>query len=96
LVLLLDPGWIKIGIRDKNIPDPCNTAIFYLQDSSAVRQRAGVSRLVLLLDPGSGMDKNQDPGCLSRIRNTAIFLCGRILQRFAKEPASVGGDPEAG
>ncbi len=21
--------------------------------------------LVLLLDPGSGMDKNQDPGCLS-------------------------------
>jgi hypothetical protein len=22
--------------------------------------------LELLLDPGSGMDKNQDPGCLSR------------------------------
>jgi hypothetical protein len=26
--------------------------------------------LVLLLDPGSEMDKNQDPGYTSRIRNT--------------------------
>ncbi len=26
--------------------------------------------MVLLLDPGYGMDKNLDPGCLSRIRNT--------------------------
>jgi hypothetical protein len=29
--------------------------------------------VLLLLDPGSGMDKNQNPGSLSQIRNTAIF-----------------------
>jgi hypothetical protein len=49
--------------------------------------------LVLLLNPGSGMDNNQDPRSGINIADPqhCNILCGRILQRFAKESASVGG-----
>jgi hypothetical protein len=60
-----DPGWIKIRIRDPGcLSRMRNTAIFCVAGFfSGSPKRAGVSRLVaLLLDPGSGMDKNQDPG----------------------------------
>ncbi len=50
--------------------------------------------LLLLLDPGSGMDKIGIRD--SRGSATLQYFTCRILQRFAKEPASVGGDPEAG
>jgi|LakMenEpi03Aug12_release.lakeMendotaPanAssembly.Ray.scaffolds.fasta_scaffold937314_1 hypothetical protein len=32
---------------------------------------------LLLLDPRSGLEKNQDPGKTSRIRNTACYLASR-------------------
>ncbi len=81
----------KSGIRDPGQTSRIrNNAIFYVAgffSGSPKSRRQSVGAVV-----GSGMDKNQDPRYGINIPDAQHFniLCGRILQRFAEEPASVG------
>ncbi len=82
-----DPGWIKIRIRNKHLGS-ATLEYFMWQEPASVGWCCCWIR-----DPGWIKIRIRDkhPGSAT----LQYFTC-RILQRFAKEPASVGGDPEAG